>query len=293
MQKVKTIQMTLNPETFNPDVIMKSGQVFRMYKQTDRLEFYFAYSGDKAISFRKIKEGVWNFYTTQEDWAKFWYFYFDLVTDYTVFNKKIQRSSDDFLKKSLEFSKGMKILKQDLWETMVTFIISQQNNIPKITKTVNLLCENFGTLEYHETDSVGSFRNYYAFPTVDQIANLSIEKLSDGTMLGYRAEYILKLAQDIQKRKFSLKKLPDLSYGEAIEKLQSVRGIGLKVSNCISLYGLHLMESYPIDTWMSKIIKDDYSQYESVPDYLEYINSKYKGFQGYVQQLQFFYKRNL
>lgn len=290
MQKIKTIQMTLNPETFNPDTIIKSGQVFRMYKDG---EFYFAYSGDKAISFKEIQEGVWNFYATQEDWAKFWYFYFDFITDYTVFNKKILRGNDDFLKKSLEFSKGMRILKQDLWETMVTFIISQQNNIPKITRTINILCEKFGTLNYHEIDSVGSLRNYYAFPTVEQIANLSIENLSDGTMLGYRAEYILKLAQDIQKRNYSLKKLTTLSYEEAIKKLQSVKGIGIKVSNCIALYGLHLMESYPIDTWMAKIIENDYSQYSNTEDYMRYINTKYKGYQGYVQQIQFLYKRNL
>lgn len=290
MQKTKVITLQLDSEIFNPDTIINSGQVFRMFKNDG---FYFAYSGNKAISFRKIQKNIWNFYTTQEDWTEYWYSYFDLSTDYTEFNNEILKSNDNFLKNSLNFSKGMRILKQDLWETMVTFIISQQNNIPKITKTVNILCEKFGTPCYHEIDSIGSLRLYYTFPTVDQIANLSIEKLSGGTMLGYRAEYILKLAQDIQKRKFSLKKLSTLPYDNAIENLQTVKGIGLKVSNCIALYGLHLMESYPIDTWMSKIIKDNYSQYNSTSEYLRYINSNYKGFQGYVQQLQFYYKRNL
>lgn len=292
MSTVGAIKMHLNPETFNPDVIMASGQVFRMFKQDD---LYYVYSADKALTFRPIDDDYynWEFYSTPQDWARYWGFYFDLISDYNEYNKKIKRSKDEFLLKALEHSKGMRILRQDLWETLVTFIISQQNNIPKITKTVQILCDKFGTVDKHEIAMTGEFVEFHKFPTIEQICVLSVEELSDGTMLGYRAEYILKLAQDIQKRKFGLKKLSTLPYEEAIEKLQTVRGIGLKVSNCVALYGLHLMESYPIDTWMNKIIKEDYPQHPSTAEYLKYINSKFKGFQGYVQQIQFYYKRSL
>lgn len=187
----------------------------------------------------------------------------------------------------------MRILHQDLWETMVTFIISQQNNIPKITKTVEILCEKFGTKsQYYLSLDKNHIQYFYTFPPAEQIADLSLETLSDGTMLGYRTEYILELARIVKSNKFNLQALQTLNYEEAMKELQSIKGVGPKVGNCICLYGLHLLESYPIDTWVKKIIEEDYSQY-SLKDYKSYINNNYKGFQGYIQQLQFYYKRNL
>lgn len=143
-----------------------------------------------------------------------------------------------------------------------------------------------------QADTAGTMKVYHAFPTVEQIANLSLSTLQTDTMLGYRAKYILTLVQDIKNGKFKVEELYNLRYAEAITKLKTIYGVGDKVANCIALYGLHLMESYPIDTWMQKIIEQDYPQYHTTEKYLEYINSKYEGFQGYVQQLQFIFKRN-
>lgn len=288
---MKTIRMNLPRTIFNPDIIIQSGQVFRMVKSDDPLGWYYAFSGNKAISFRNTQGNEWNFYVASfEDWD-FWQEYFDLGTLYSTYNNTINKSKDKFLQNALSYAVGMRILKQDLWETMVTFIISQQNNIPKITKTVNILCERFGESKVFQADTAGTMKLYYAFPTPEQIANLSLLELQTDTMLGYRAKYILTLAQDIKNGKFELEKLRKLRYAEAIAELKTIYGVGDKVANCIALYGLHLMESYPIDTWMQKIIEQDYPQYGTTEKYLEYINSKYEGFQGYVQQLQFLYKR--
>ena len=288
---MKTITMNLTREIFNPDIIIQSGQVFRMVKSNEPLGWYYAYSGDKAVSFRNTHDCEWNFYVSSfEDWD-FWQDYFDLGTLYSTYNDIIRKSKDKFLQNALSYAVGMRILKQDLWETMVTFIISQQNNIPKITKTVNILCEKFGEQKVFQIDTAGTMKLYYAFPTVEQIANLSLFTLQNDTMLGYRAKYILTLAQDIKNGKFKVEELYNLRYAEAMTKLKTIYGVGDKVANCIALYGLHLMESYPIDTWMQKIIEQDYPQYHTTEKYLEYINSKYEGFQGYVQQLQFLFKR--
>ena len=275
---------TIPHEAFNPEVIIQSGQVFRMWKHG---ETYYALSGDKSIWFQKIDYKTWEFHTNLNDWVNFWWDYFDFSSDYSEVNAKIMNCSDDFLKKSLENSQGMRILKQDLWETIITFIISQQNNIPKIGKTISNLCSKFGTKHEATTEMI----EYYSFPTAEQIANLRLSDLQDGTMLGYRAEYILKFAQAVQNEEINLNSLFSLNYEEAMRKLQTIKGIGVKVSNCICLYGLHLMESYPIDTWMSKIISQDYAHYTQ-EEYLSYINSEYESYQGYIQQLQFFYKRN-
>lgn len=288
---MKTIIMNLPREIFNPDIIIQSGQVFRMVKSDEPLGWYYAYSGDKAVSFRNTHDCEWNFYVSSyEDWD-FWQDYFDLGTLYSTYNGIIRKSKDKFLQKALSYAVGMRILKQDLWETMVTFIISQQNNIPKITKTVNILCERFGESKVFQADTVGTMKVYHAFPTVEQIANLSLSTLQTDTMLGYRAKYILTLAQNIKNGKFKVEGLYNLRYAEAMTKLKTIYGVGDKVANCVALYGLHLMESYPIDTWMQKIIEQDYPQCHTTEKYLEYINSKYEGFQGYVQQLQFIFKR--
>lgn len=280
----------LSKEEFNPEAIMKSGQIFRMYKKSDGL--YHVYSRDNAITFKyDQKERFWRFYVNQWDWQNFWVHFFDLETDYSKINRKIMTSNDNFLKKSLEYGKGMRILHQDLWESLISFIISQQNSIPKIQKTIEILCKNWGNKQSYVTP-IG-IQHFYSFPTPERIANLSLETLTDGTMLGYRAKYILNLSKDVKSNKFKLEKLLNNDYEESMKILQSINGVGPKISNCVCLYGLHLMESYPIDVWMSKVIEEDYYQFDTVKQYLQYINTNYEGFQGYIQQLQFYYKRNL
>ena len=270
----------LHLEAFNPEVIMNSGQVFRMTKENNR---YIAITGSKAVVFQPLENNIWEFTVESKKEQKYWNHYFDFSTNYTLINDKIESSKDSFLQESLSYSQGMIILNQDLWETIVSFIISQQNNIPKIRKTINILCAKFG--EKHHLGEL----EYYSFPSSTKFANLSLENLRDGTMLGYRAEYILKLANDIENNEFSLKKLTTLDYKHSLEYLMKVRGIGPKVANCICLYGLHKLESCPIDTWMNKIITEDYHM--NTQDYLKYVNENFSGYQGYIQQLQFYYKR--
>lgn len=284
------IEIKLSCSEFNPEVIMKSGQVFRMYKEDG---VYYAFSGIHEIGFHESTHG-WKFYTTSEkDWNMFWIHYFGLSgkDDYESFNTVIRNSDDEFLKAALDFGQGMRILQQDLWETIVSFIISQQNNIPKITKTINKFCVKLG--EEKEFMCKGQLKKYHTFPTAVKISDLSLSELLDDSLLGYCAKYILLLAQDVSAGTFSLNSLKGQTNSEkAVNMLQTIYGVGPKVSNCISLYGLHHMDSYPIDVWVNRIIEQDYSNL-SLKEYLAYINGNYKGFQGYVQQLQFFYKRNL
>lgn len=303
---MKTISIALPDSIFNPDVIIQSGQVFRMMKSDEPMGNYFAFSGDHAISFRKTQATqngvpVWNFYVTDLIEWEFWEKYFDFMSLYSSYNDIIKASDDQFLKNALESCQGMRILRQDLWETMVTFIISQQNNIPKIKRTVEILCEKFGKVKSIAIDSSGRLKPYYAFPTIEKFANLSLSELQTDTMLGYRAKYILTLASDIKNGKFTLGELFDKTYDAAIRELKTINGVGDKVANCIALYGLHKMQGYPIDVWMQRILAEDYpqylkwhgngKQYYDTEKYMEYVNSSFSGFQGYVQQLQFSYKR--
>ena len=170
----------------------------------------------------------------------------------------------------------MRILRQDLWEVFISYVISQNNNIPKIKKSIQILCERY-------SDGIH-------FPKPEVLAFVPETELMDGTALGYRADYIIGISKAVMEGRLDIEAISQLPYEQAYEKLIEIKGIGPKVANCIMLYGFHFMESYPIDTWMKKIINEDYKDY-SKNDYLEYINSSYGGFQGYVQQLQFYHKR--
>ena len=271
---------SLTAEEFNPEVIMNSGQVFRMKKETNGADgipdTYSACSGDNDIYFYlNTKNDTWDFVCEEDQWD-FWQRYFDFDTDYVAYNNKIRKSSDKYLKDALKDSFGMRILRQDLWEVFISYVISQNNNIPKIKKSIQILCERY-------SDGIH-------FPKPEVLAFVPETELMDGTALGYRADYIIGISKAVMEGRLDIEAISQLPYGQAYEKLLEIKGIGPKVANCIMLYGFHFMESYPIDTWMKKIINEDYKDY-SKNDYLEYINSSYGGFQGYVQQLQFYHKR--
>ena len=181
------------------------------------------------------------------------------------------------MKDSLKAAFGMRILRQDLWETFISYMVSQNNNIPKIKKTLNILCERY-------SDGIH-------FPKAEVLASVPLDELTNGTALGYRAEYLSEFSKKVEAGDIVLADFTKLSATTAYEKLLEIKGIGPKVANCILLYGLHAMDSYPVDTWMKKIINEDYGHL-SQTDYMSYINSSYSGYQGYIQQLQFYYKRH-
>lgn len=271
----------LTAEQFNPEVIMNSGQVFRMKRETKGADgtpdTYSACSGDNDVYFYlNTDTDCWDFVCEKEQWD-FWQRYFDFETDYVKYNDLIRKSNDKFLKDALKDSFGMRILRQDLWEVFISYVISQNNNIPKIKKSIQTLCDRY-------SDGIH-------FPKPQVLAFIPEAELMDGTALGYRADYIIGISNQVVEGSLDIKKISEMEYDDAMNNLLKIKGIGPKVANCIMLYGFHFMESYPIDTWMKKIISEDYSSY-SKNDYLDYINSSYPGFQGYVQQLQFYHKRN-
>ena len=270
----------LTAEEFNPEVIMNSGQVFRMKRETNGADgmpdTYSACSGDNDVYFYLNKESdTWDFACEENQWD-FWQSYFDFATDYVAFNDKIRKSDDKFLKDALKDSFGMRILRQDLWEVFISYVISQNNNIPKIKKSIQVLCDRY-------SDGIH-------FPKAETLAYVPEAELMDGTALGYRADYIIGISKQVSEGSLDIKNISEMSYDSAMASLLKIKGIGPKVANCIMLYGFHFMESYPIDTWMKKIISEDYSGYTK-DEYLSYINEKYAGYQGYVQQLQFYHKR--
>lgn len=215
---------------------------------------------------------------SKEEWENILYKYFDLDTDYEA--KLSIPSSDTFALKAREYGKGIRILKQDKWEALVSFIISQRNNIPKIMSTIDKLCKAFGNKI--EIEVLGRKYENYTFPNVDTLANLDISDL-DGIGLGYRDEYILLAAKYVKNNWIDLEKLSDknISGSIAVDNLLELRGVGPKVANCVALFGLHKLDMFPIDVWIQRII-DDY--YDGILDH-----TVYGELAGLVQQYMFFY----
>ena len=257
------------PHTFNLAQIADSGQCFRLTKLSDGA--YAAVTRDKLVKISPAHLGGYVFHCSFEEFRDVWVPYFDLSADYGVYQDKM--SSDPFLREAIEDGGGIRILRQDLWEMVVTFIISQRNNIPRIRKTVETLCQLYGTL-LGEIDG----QQFYSFPTPDQLRGKDLSPAS----LGYREDYIKALSEQDDEFWVQICSQDD---DTAHKMLLALHGVGEKVASCVMLFGLHRMNSYPRDVWINRMIEDVYHG-DFDPD-------QYDGFAGYVQQLQFFHYRNM
>lgn len=264
--------VTITNRHFDAGQICESGQCFRM----TRLENgrYGLTARDRYLEIEQ-REGQIRLYCTEKEFAGFWEEYFDLKTDYSRFLGGIDRS-DAYLRGAAAFGSGIRILKQDLWEMIISFIISQQNNIKRIRRCIGLLCEKYG-----EEKRTREGHIYYAFPEVSALARAAEEDLR-ACNLGYRARYIKNTAESIRKGEVDLEAVRRLSYAEAKAELRRLSGVGDKVADCICLFALHCMDAFPVDTHISQALTRQYPQ--------GFPHEEYPGCGGVMQQYIFFYE---
>lgn len=260
----------IQKDNFNIRQICNSGQCFRM-EEIEKNRFS-VIAGGKYIEIEQRDLDIL-FICEKEDFAGFWSDYFDFDTDYGSFINSIQ--GDQYLKNAANHGTGIRILRQDLWEMIITFIISQQNNIKRIRKCIVMLCEKYGE---KKQDFQG--KDYYDFPTVHALSTASEEDLRN-LNLGYRSKYIVKTTKSILEDEVNLTNLSQLEYLEAKQELMKLTGVGEKVAECICLFGLHHMDAFPVDTHIKQVFDSNY------PDGFPY--EKYKGFAGVIQQYIFYY----
>lgn len=219
----------------------------------------------------------------------YWLHYFDCERDYQALIDSIDRN-DAYLTAAARAGRGIRILCQDPWEMIITFVISQQKTIPKIRELVERLCRHYGT---PLADGL------YAFPTPKQLSRATLPELLD-MKLGYRAKYIHRLCQDAVYGRLDLEALSSMDYEAAMEYLSGFYGIGKKVANCICLFGLHHIDAFPVDTWIQKILLAHYfdeKKYRDTPKsslYEQIIKDsfgRYSGYAGVMQQYIFYYER--
>lgn len=211
---------------------------------------------------------------TEEEFEQVWRPYFDLDEDYGKIMGLIDKE-DAYLLEAAAFGKGIRILRQDLWEIIISFIISQQNNIKRIRKNIGLLCQRYG-----EKKAAGRGMPYYDFPSPRALAQASLEDLY-ACGLGYRSRYIRETALSVLKREVDLERVKGLDYQAAKEELLKLCGVGIKVAECICLFALHQTDAFPIDTHIDKVLARQY------PDGFPF--GRYRGYAGTIQQYIFYY----
>ena len=260
------MQIFLNGRIVDLDTIADSGQCFRWVDAPDRVQgterrSYAVFSRDRRCIL-SINEGVLDVDCPVED-EDSWKTYLNLEYGVEEDVLSFELSRDPLLKEAYEFAPGMHLLQQDFWETIVSFIISQNNNIPRIKNCINKVIASYGH-----------------FPTHEDILNAP-DVLSQCS-LGYRDNYLVNAAKHFPdlNRHHQLK----LSHEDKISLLKEIKGVGDKVANCISLFSWGDYAACPIDVWMRRVINEDYGG--TIPGWM------YSEHAGYFQQLIFYYKRN-
>lgn len=244
------------------------GQAFRWEEKENGIWCGVAFN--KYLELEKQNDGTVILYNTSEDdYNNIWKDYFDLERDYSLIVKAI--STNEILKTASEYGSGIRVLNQEPWETLCSFIISQNNNIKRIKGIISRLCENFGENKSH----------YYTFPSAEKIAELSLDDLAV-LRSGFRAKYILDAAQKVSSKEIDLYSLKNLSVDDARQELMKIKGVGPKVADCALLFSHKHIEAFPKDVWIKRAMEQLFGG--KLPE----VAIPYAGI---VQQYIFFYAR--
>lgn len=257
-------------EHFDPEAIAESGQCFRMHVAAPgRVEII---RRGKYLCIESLGGETFGFHCTEDEFQQVWHSYFDLDTDYGVFLDAVDKD-DAYLQRSAQSGRGLRILRQDPWEVLISFILSQRKSIPAIRDGIEKLCRRFGSGFFV------SGREEYAFPTPKALAEASIEDLL-ACSLGYRAPYIKAAAVSAASGETDLAAMGELDDEALLQRLLALHGVGVKVASCVMLFGYHRLDLAPVDVWISRVIDFEYGGVSPFP--------RYQGFAGVMQQYMFY-----
>jgi len=240
------MKIQLNPACpFNLNATLCCGQAFRWNKQD---EWWYGIVRENAFKIRQIGNDL-EFENVEMDFVKS---YFGLYDDLPKI--LLQISKDKHIKRAVDTFKGLRILRQDHWECLISYICATYKNISAIKQMLSNLCKKFGDRIYF--DGYDS----YTFPTPERLAKATTEELAD-CGLGYRAKYVSETAKMVHENSFEFESLRKLSYKKAKKELSSFPGVGLKVADCVLLFSLGKLEAFPVDVWIKHVILKYYTSY--------------------------------
>lgn len=265
------------PKHFDLDLIFDCGQSFRFVKSSECSYSGIAYG--KAVDFIQDDDKITIVGADECEFESIWKKYLALDLDYSALRNEIlsSRPDDEVLKTAMEFGSGIRLLRQEKWETLCSFIISQNNNIPRIRSLVEALSREYG--DKIESYSVGDF---YSFPSAERVAEIGIDKLRE-LKVGFRAPYIHDAATKVASGEIDLEALDELPTDELLSALMSIKGVGLKVASCVALFAYGRLDCFPIDVWVKRVLEKYY------PDGFDH--TALPNTAGLVQQYLFYYER--
>ncbi len=267
MEKKSLEILIKNTNEFNITHILECGQVFRFKKH----DFgYIVYASDKKMEVICQKNSTKIFC----DDIEFVKNYFDMSTNYANIKKKLM--VHNFMQKPIKEVYGIRILKQLPLEMLISFIISANNNIPRIKKTLEKICEKYGT----------NMGDYYAFPTIQQLANIPIEFFKKAGA-GYRDKYLYETIKMLSNG-YNLGRLYNLKTEDARKELIKFKGVGRKVADCILLFGFGKTDVFPTDTWVVKVYKELYGKNLPANKVSEHFEKLFGENGGYAQQYLYY-----
>lgn len=255
-------------DDFDPGKIAASGQCFRAAAVGDGWRFI---TGDDVVCLTPRSAQGWTVDCTRDTWQRVWTPYFDLDRSYAAIRAALP-PQDAYLRAAAACGQGIRVLRQDPWEMLVTFIISQRKSIPAIRGCVEALCTRFGTPLQTQQGGV------HAFPTSQTLCAEGLEALS-ACGLGYRAPYVLDAARRVASGALDLQALAALSDQALLQQLMTVYGVGKKVANCVALFAYGRVGCAPIDVWIERVIEQEYRGQNPFPGY---------GNAGILQQYMFY-----
>lgn len=280
--------MLKNIDSFELKDIFECGQCFRWNKEDD--ESYTGVFGRNVLNVKKEENQIMFQGICEENIEKTVQNYFDLNRNYKEIKQKLSMI-DENMQMSIQYGKGIRILNQDLWETIISFIISANNNIPRIKGIIERICEKYGK------EIIWKNKKYYTFPTVEELKNVSVEdyrKLG----LGFRDIRLYETTQMILNKEVDLEKMQkNPNTYEVREQLLKLSGVGPKVADCILLFSdLKRFEVFPIDVWVRRVMNDLYIKNEdetkvSKKQIENIAQEKFGKLAGLAQQYLFYWRR--
>ena len=274
-----------NVQSFEPVHIFECGQCFRWNKQENN-----SYTGivkNNVINVKKENERVIFIGNCNEDIKTICIDYFDLNKNYENIKTELSKI-DNYLANSIKYGNGIRILHQDLWETLISFIISANNNIPRIKTIIERISKTYGNKLIFQD------KEYYAFPTPEELANVTVQDFRN-LGLGFRDVRVYETVQKTLRKEIDLEQLEKEKDAETLRnKLLEIPGVGPKVADCIMLFSLKRYEVFPVDVWVRRVISELYFEnVEQKPQTIQkFAKEQYGNLAGLAQQYLFYWRRD-
>ncbi|MEZ4357155.1 MAG: DNA glycosylase [Eubacteriales bacterium] len=261
---------------FSPCQTLFCGQTFRFEQLGEKIT---GVAHGRVITIEEKKDSIILYPVSKEDFYNIWFNYFDLNRDYEELKRAF--STDEALEEVIKYADGMRVLNQEPFETLISFIISANNNIARISRIIKEVCRRFG----REIDG-----EHYAFPKPEELKKAT-EKDFYECGAGYRAPYLAKTVKSICDG-FDLEGVKSMEYLEARKKLNTLFGVGNKVADCVLLYSLGFSNAFPVDVWMKRVLSKTYGVCFTDKQLLKFLEDKFGENAGIAQQYLFHYARN-